>query len=108
MRAKTAAPPIAAPTITPVWWEGFAAEDEDTDAVGVRALKDWRGVRALEDWRGVRAALNEDDGIAFIEDDEAMSDTKEVETRDTALPSFKKSPLFSLQQFLARMPFPQQ
>lgn len=99
MRARTAAPPIAAPTIVPVSWEGFAAEDEDIDAVGVIAL---------EDCKEVRATLDEDDGIALIEDDEATLDRIDFESRDTACPFAKKNPLFSLQQFLARSPFPQQ
>ena len=65
-------------------------------------------MRALRDWTSVGAAFNEDDGVALIEDDEIMSDAIELESRDTAVPFFTKSPLFFVQQSLAKMPLPQQ
>ena len=136
-----AAPPIAAPTITPVWLERFAAadgeidivENDDNDSV-VEADEndvveednndvivgaddndvveddniDAVDLVALRDFERVRAALDEEEGVASIEDDGAMSDAEVFASRGTGCPLITKSPLFSLQHLTARAPVPQQ
>lgn len=88
MKAAAAAAPIADPTIIPVWWEVCAAADGDID------VKD--------------DELDEDNGVASSGGDEVMSDAEEVVSRTNACPPLKNSPLFSLQQLSATVPFPQQ
>lgn len=65
-------------------------------------------VREPEVWDRVRAALNGDDGVASSGDDEVMSNAAEFASPTEAFPSLKNSPLFSLQQLSATVPFPQQ
>lgn len=109
MRLNTATkPPTVAPTITPVWTEGFAVKDavEDGDAVvDVNAVADEDDV--TEDTASESVPLVEA-LRATVEVDEASVDTREVELWGTAFPLTTKSPLFSLQQASLIVPFPQQ
>lgn len=89
------------PTITPVLFDDLAAEDVDADRVEVDVFCEAAiSVEVPVVWE--ESPCDEGAKFVAVEADEAVSEA------ETTFPSTTKSPLPSLQQLSARVPFPQQ